>query len=113
MEGTMLSRIAVLILAAIPALAQSTGTATVVGTVTDSTGAVVPGVRVTVRNTATQFAFEGETTAAGSYYIPNLPSGSYEVVAEAQGFKRFVQSGLILRINESPRIDVVLEVGNV
>ena len=109
----MLTRLAVLVLAAIPLLAQSTGTATVVGTVTDSTGAVVPGVRVTVRNTGTQFAYEGQTSAAGSYYIPNLPSGSYEIVAESQGFKRFVQSGITLRINESPRIDVVLEVGNV
>src|SRR5438128_6773584 len=103
MEVTMLSRLAVLILAAIPLVAQSTGTATVVGTVTDSTGAVVPGVRLTVRNTGTQFAYEGQTTANGSYYIPNLPSGNYEVVAEAQGFKKFVQSGLVLRINESPR----------
>ena len=94
----MLSRLAILVLAAIPVVAQSTGTATVVGTVTDSTGAVVPGVRVTVRNTGTQFAYEGQTSAAGSYYIPNLPSGGYEVVAESQGFKRFVQSGLTLRI---------------
>ncbi|MBI2686847.1 MAG: TonB-dependent receptor [Acidobacteria bacterium] len=109
----MLSRLIVVVLAAMPLLAQSTGTATVVGTVTDSTGAVIPGVRLTVRNIGTQFAYEGQTTAAGSYYIPNLPSGNYEVVAEAQGFKRFVQSGLVLRINESPRIDVVLEVGNV
>ena len=108
----MLSRLAILLLAALPALAQSTGTATVVGTVTDPTGAVVPGVRVTVRNLGTQFAYEGLTTATGSYYIPNLPSGNYEVSAEAQGFKKFVQSGLVLRINETPRIDVVLAVGN-
>lgn len=109
----MLSRLAILLIAALPMLAQSTGTATVVGTVSDSTGAVVPGVRVTVRNTGTQFASEGQTNANGAYYIPNLSSGNYEVVAEAQGFKKFVQSGLVLRINESPRIDVVLEVGNV
>ena len=109
----MLSRLAILLVAALPMLAQSTGTATVVGTVSDSTGAVVPGVRVTVRNTGTQFASEGQTNANGAYYIPNLSSGTYEIVAEAQGFKKFVQSGLTLRINESPRIDVVLEVGNV
>ena len=113
MEVRMLSRLAILVLAAIPVMAQSTGTATVVGTVADSTGAVVPGVKVTVRNTGTQFASEGQTNANGAYYIPNLSSGTYEVVVEAQGFKRFVQSGLVLRINESPRIDVVLEVGNV
>jgi hypothetical protein len=109
----MLSRLAILLFAALPMLAQSTGTATVVGTVTDSTGAVVPGVRITVRNTGTQIASEGLTNTNGAYYIPNLSSGGYEVTAEAQGFKKFVQTGLTLRINESPRIDVVLEVGNV
>ena len=49
MEGIMLTRFAVLLFAALPVIAQSTGTATVVGTVTDSTGAVVPGVRITVK----------------------------------------------------------------
>lgn len=109
----MLSRFAIFLIAAMASWAQSTGAATVVGTVTDSTGAVVPGVRVTVRNIGTQAAHEGRTNATGSYYIPNLQSGNYEVTAEAQGFKKFIQSGLVLRINESPRIDVVLEVGNV
>lgn len=94
-------------------MAQSTGTATVVGTVTDSSGAVIPGVKVVVRNTGTQISTEGLTNSSGAYYVPNLSSGTYEVVAEAQGFKKFVQSGLILRINESPRIDIALEVGNV
>lgn len=93
--------------------AQSTGTATLVGNVTDSTGAIIPGVKVAVRNLGTQFVYEGVTNSDGAYYIPNLPSGNYEVVVEATGFKRFVQSGLILRINESPRINVQLEVGNV
>ena len=109
----MLQRFVLALLAASSLLAQSTGTATVVGTVTDSTGAVVPGVKVVVKNIGTQFAYEGQTAANGSYYIPNLPSGNYEVSAEAQGFKRFLQSGLVLRINESPRIDVTLQVGNV
>lgn len=58
----MLSRLAILIFAALPMLAQSTGTATVVGTVTDSTGAVVPGVRITVRNIGQQIASEGRPT---------------------------------------------------
>lgn len=95
------------------AWSQSTGAASLVGSVTDTTGAVVPGARVTVRNLGTQFVSETQTTADGSYYVPNLSSGSYEVNIEANGFKKFVQSGLILRINESPRIDVRLEIGNV
>lgn len=100
-------------LVALAACAQSIGTATLVGTVTDTSDAVVPGVKVTARNLGTQFVYETETTATGSYYIPNLPSGSYELSVESKGFKRFVQGGLILRINEQPRIDVRLEMGSV
>lgn len=100
-------------MASFAAWAQSTGAATVVGTVTDKSGAVVPGAKVTVRNLGTQFISSGQTNAAGAYYVPSLNSGTYEVAVEATGFKKFVQAGLVLRINESPRIDVQLEVGNV
>ena len=100
-------------MASFAAWAQSTGAATVVGTVTDKSGAVVPGAKVTVRNLGTQFISSGQTNAAGAYYVPSLNSGTYEVAVEATGFKKFVQTGLVLRINESPRIDVQLEVGNV
>ena len=100
-------------MAAFAAWAQSTGAATVVGTVTDKSGAVVPGAKVTVRNLGTQFISSGQTNSAGAYYVPSLNSGTYEVAVEATGFKKFVQTGLVLRINESPRIDVQLEVGNV
>ncbi|MEX2261183.1 MAG: carboxypeptidase regulatory-like domain-containing protein [Bryobacteraceae bacterium] len=105
-----------LLLSALTALAlsaQSTGAATLVGTVSDSTGAVIPAVKVTARNLGTQFVYEGQTNTAGAYYISNLPSGNYELVAEAEGFKRYVQSGITLRINEQPRMDIELQVGNV
>jgi hypothetical protein len=92
---------------------QSTGTATIVGTVTDSTGAVLPNAKVTVRNLGTQFVYEGLTNTSGAYYVPGLSSGSYELTVEAQGFKKFVQSGLVMRINEQPRVDVQLQLGNV
>jgi hypothetical protein len=103
----------VLILCVSAAYGQSTGTATLVGTVTDTTGAVVPGAKVRAVNTGTSFLFEGETNAAGDYYLPNLRSGTYQLTIEAQGFKSQVRSGILLRINEQPRIDVVLEVGAV
>jgi len=102
-----------LLLAASAAFPQSTGTATVVGNVSDSSGAMVANAKVAVRNLGTQSIYEGLTSASGAYYVPNLPSGNYDVTVEAAGFKRFVRSGLVLRINESPRIDVTLEVGSV
>ncbi|MBS1828598.1 MAG: TonB-dependent receptor [Acidobacteria bacterium] len=93
--------------------AQSTGTATIVGTVTDKSGATVPGAKITARNIGTSFQFESTTSAQGDYYLPNLGSGSYELKVEAAGFKTVQRTGIVLRINESPRIDITLEVGNV
>jgi len=93
------------------AFAQSTGTATLVGTVSDSTGAVIAGAKVTVINTGTQFVSESVTTAEGSYYVPYLIPGTYKLTIEAKGFKTYVRDGITLRTNESPRINVTMEIG--
>jgi opacity protein-like surface antigen len=98
----------------IPAVfSQTTGTATLVGTLTDNTGAVVPSASVNIVNTETQFVSNGQTSAEGNYYLPNLNPGTYRLTIEAAGFKRYVREGLILRTSEQPRIDVQLEVGSV
>ncbi len=93
-------------------LAQSTGTATLTGAVTDSTGAIVPGANVTARNVGAGFVFNSVTTNEGTFYIPNLNPGEYQLKIEAQGFKSYIQNGIVLRTAETPRIDVKLEVGN-
>src|SRR5258706_9745921 len=92
---------------------SSTGTATMVGAVTDSTGAVVPGAKITVTNAAAGFVFPSITTSEGTWYIPNLNPGSYQLRIEAQGFKTYLQNGITLRTAEQPRLDVSLEVGAV
>src|SRR5215472_16463246 len=95
-------------------LAQSsTGTATMVGAVTDSTGAVVLGAKITVTNKDTGYVFTSLTTSEGTWYIPNLNPGNYQLKIEAAGFKSYVQEGITLRTAEEPRMDVRLEVGNV
>jgi hypothetical protein len=94
-------------------LAQTTGAATIVGTVTDTSGAVIPGAKITVVNTETNFQFAGLTNQDGYYYVPYLRPGVYKVEIEATGFKRAVREGIELRTNDSPRVDVKLEVGNV
>jgi hypothetical protein len=104
--------ITVLLLGSV-AFAQTTGTATVVGTLTDNTGAVVPGAPVEIVNTETQFVYKGVTNAEGGYYVPNLIPGTYRLTIQAPGFKRYVREGVILRTSEQPRIDVQLEVGSV
>lgn len=92
--------------------AQSTGTATITGAVTDSTGAAVPGARVTVTNTESGLVFTSVTTGEGTYYVPNLNPGPYMVKIESQGFKSYVRNGVVLRTAEQPRIDVALEIGS-
>ncbi len=109
----MILRVALFFILVPAVLAQTTGTASVVGNVTDSTGAAIPGARVTVTNQETAFIYEGVTNDVGAYYVPNLSSGTYELKVEADGFKSSVQRDIILRINETPRINVQLEVGSV
>jgi hypothetical protein len=93
--------------------AQTAGTATLVGNVTDASGAIVAGAKVTVVNTANAFVSESLTTPEGSYYVPYLQPGTYRLTVEASGFKRYVREGIVLRIAETPRVDVALEVGAV
>ena len=95
------------------AFSQTTGTATLVGNLTDSSGAVIAAAKVTVINTGTSFVSEAKTSSEGGYYVPYLIPGSYRLVIEAAGFKKYLREGIQLRTNESPRIDVMMEVGAV
>ena len=108
---TLLQTALLLVLITACAMGQAARTATLVGTVTDPTGAIIQAAQVTVKNVETAFVSKGETNAEGAYYIPFLAVGSYELRVEAVGFKAFVQTGIQLRAAEVPRIDVRLEVG--
>jgi hypothetical protein len=101
------------VLFAINALGQSTGTATMTGAVTDTTGAVVPRAKVTITNKDTGYVFTSVTTTEGTWYVPNLNPGNYQLKIEATGFRGYVQDGITLRTAEEPRIDVRLEVGSI
>ena len=85
--------------------------ATMLGTVTDSSGAVIPETHITVVNRDTGVANGTLTNSEGSWSIPFLPPGVYELRAEQPGFKTFQRSPIELRVNDRVRIDVVLEVG--
>jgi hypothetical protein len=91
---------------------QSAGSATILGAVTDSTGAAVVGAKVTVLNTATSFVSSGAAGGEGTYYVPYLLPGSYRMTIESPGFKQYVRDGIVLRTGETQRLDVALEVGN-
>ncbi len=92
-------------------MGQVSRTATLVGTVTDPSGALVPGAKVTLTNLDTGVVSNGVTNAEGNYYIPFLAVGNYQLAVEAAGFKAYVQKGIQLRAAETPRINVKLEVG--
>src|SRR6266699_788682 len=88
-------------------------TANIVGTVKDPTGAVLPGVSMTVKNTGTGLTRQIVTNETGDYTVPLLPIGNYEISAELPGFKTATKSGITLNIDDRIRVDFALEVGNV
>ena len=88
-------------------------TAQISGTVKDQSGAVLPGVEVTVTQTETGIMRDAVTNETGSYVLPNLPIGPYRLEAALPGFRTYVQTGIVLQVNSSPVINVVLEVGQV
>ncbi len=93
--------------------AQTGATGTILGTVTDVSGAIVPGATVTVTNTATSVAFRTVTTSSGDYVAPALTPGTYSVSAEAKGFEKYVARGIVLTVNQKNRVDVALKPGAV
>lgn len=93
-------------------LAQNV-TGTIVGTVTDSSGAVVSSAGVSVSNEATGIGYKAATSATGEYVVANLPSGTYSVKAELPGFKPSVTKGVRLLGGRSARVDIALEPGTV
>jgi hypothetical protein len=101
-----------LVLSSTPASAQ-TVVGRVSGTVSDASGAVVPGAAVTVTNAATNLVRTAATDADGFYTVTNLPVGTYAVTAESQGFKRAEQRGVALTADARLTIDLALEPGQV
>src|SRR6266700_2045882 len=102
----------VLLIALLPcvALAQ-TATATIVGVVKDTSGALIPGVRITVKHTDTGQTRAAISSDSGSYNVPLLPVGAYEISTMMPGFKQQVRSGINLVIGQQAVIDITLEVG--
>jgi hypothetical protein len=92
-------------------LGQAGATGTILGTVTDSSGAIVTNVKVTVTNTATNVAFHTTTSSAGDYLAPALEPGTYTVTAESEGFQKSVTSSFILAVDQKVRINITLKPG--
>src|SRR3982074_1907141 len=94
------------------ATAQTT-TASLLGVVRDKTGSAIPDAQVTAQNVLTSLARATVTDESGAYLITNLPVGEYTIIAQKQGFARFVQKGITLEVDQNARVDIALAVGDV
>jgi len=84
--------------------------ATISGTITDSSGAAIPGVTVTITDES-GLTVTAQTNTAGHYTVPSLPVGTYDAKFELAGFKTVVRQKLTLQVSQTLRLDAALEVG--
>jgi outer membrane receptor protein involved in Fe transport len=87
--------------------------ATIVGSVVDASGAVVPGATVTVAQEGTGLTLTATSSSEGTFSLPQLPPGRYELTVELSGFRKFVQRAILLETDQVRRVEAKLEVGNV
>jgi hypothetical protein len=92
-------------------IAYSQETASIVGTVTDPSGAAVPDANITITNVETGFVRATTTNATGNYAARELAIGHYNVRVAAAGFKAYERTGITLNVNETVRADAPLQVG--
>ena len=98
-----------LVILCMPLHAQTVDTA-ILGTVSDSTGAVIPGATVTVTSPATGIEKKAVTASGGEYNVTYLIPGSYDVSVSANGFAPYAHKGIVLQINQQAKINVVLQI---
>src|SRR5271163_517354 len=104
--------LAFVLLAAVSLSAQ-TFRGTILGTVTDPQGAVVAGAKVTVKNVGTGLERTTQTSADGSYALPELQIGTYTVTVTQTGFQTFVATGVVVDVASERRVDAAMKTGQV
>ncbi len=111
MKRTLLLLVTVLLAVSFSGFAQDT--ANIDGTVTDKSGAVIPGATVTISNPDKGFTRVLTSDSAGFFSITAIPIGDYVVTAEASGFQKLVRSGITLNVGQHQRVDMQMSVGQV
>ncbi len=101
----------VLILLAAALLVAQTSFGTITGVLKDPSGATVPGATITVTNDNTGLSRKVNTGANGNYFVPSLLPGPYTITAELEGFKKAVSAANKLNVNQTCRVDMTLEIG--
>jgi hypothetical protein len=110
---SLLGSLLVMVTVLAPAAWSQEVTATIVGTITDQSGAAVPGVSVRATSVDRGTAYSAVSDDAGLYRIPALPADSYTLTAEKAGFATLSHAAFVLTVNQVARIDVALKVGQV
>ena len=87
--------------------------ATITGTVTDSSGGVVPNARVVINERGTGQAYELTTSSAGEFTRPALKPSTYDITVSATGFKKAEQKGVILNAGERTGVNITLTLGDI
>ncbi len=105
------SLVAALLLLAAPVLAQQ-DQGVITGTITDATGAVIPGAMVTIREMNTGITVEQQANASGTYVSGPLKVGMYEISVGTEGFKTAVRSGVDIHAGDRIGLNFALEIGN-
>ena len=109
----LLAMVAVLVLVPVAARAQQANTAVIVGTVVDSSDAAVPGATIRLTHRETSATSELVSDERGQYRTAPLRIGEYNLSVELQGFKTFVQRGVVLNIGDVRKVDARLQLGDV
>lgn len=112
MRVHQLLRLTCLLVLLMAARAYGQDTASLLGRVTDASGAVVPGAKVTATNIATNVSLSRVTNHDGEYNIPTLRPGTYKIAVELQGFNEFVQNDIHLEVGTNQRVDAKLTAGS-
>jgi len=105
--------VAVCILAAAAVAGAQSITGTIVGTVSDQSGAVLPGVEITIQNLATNQTRTAITSERGEYSVPLIPIGEYSVTAGLPGFRTEVRPKIAVQVDAHVKIDFTLQVGEI
>jgi len=101
------------LLFAAKANAQTAGSGTIQGMVTDSTGAVIPNASVSLTETSTNITLKTKTSSAGNYAFPNINVGTYNLTVSLPGFQTYTSTGNVLEVGSSVSIDAKMTVGSV
>ena len=104
---------AIVVLIALPTCLSfaQTSTATILGVVRDASGALIPGVSITVKHTESGRTRTIVSSERGGYNVPLLPVGAYEITTTMPGFKQAVRTGINLVVGQEAVVDLTLEVG--